>query len=157
MPGSLENFVRRCQSHNDDPPYNYALQPTLHVARLKATLAIMKVALVLMLCVAGTASASDARFRGRFYWGHEMVSFHPCGSKKAYWVDIEENLLKPLRDRSEKLREERREPYPPIYLEAVGKIDTKSKREGFAEDYDGLFVVKKVTRVSDIVPSGCAK
>jgi hypothetical protein len=37
----------------------------------------------------------------------------------------------------------------------VGTIDTKSKREGFARDYDGLFHLREVTSVSDLVPKDC--
>jgi hypothetical protein len=107
--------------------------------------------------MAGTASGADTAFHGRFYWGAEVQSFHPCGSKKAYWVDGEEKTLQSLRDRTEKLRERRSKPYQPIYIEAVGKIDTQSEREGFAKDYDGLFNLRKVMRVSNVVPKECAK
>ena len=116
----------------------------------------MKWALALMLSVAQTASAIQAQHRGRFYWGHEVQSFRPCGSKKAYWVRGEEKALQSLRDRTEKLRRQRGKPYPPVYIEALGKIDTESKREGFAADYDGLFSLRKVVRVSNVVPKECA-
>ena len=119
-------------------------------------LAAMKWALALMLSVAQTAWAIEAQHRGRFYCGHEVQSFRPCGSKKAYWAGGEEKALKPLRDRTEKLRRQRGKPYQPVYIEALGKIDTKSKREGFAADYDGLFNLRKVVRVSDVVPKECA-
>jgi hypothetical protein len=117
----------------------------------------MKWALTLMLGVAGTTWASDSTLRGRFYWGHEVESFQPCGSKKAYWVKGDKKVLQPLRDRTERLREQRGKPYQPIYVEAVGTIDTKSKREGFAEDYQGHFHLRKVARVSNVVPKVCSK
>ena len=66
-------------------------------------------------------------------------------------------MLQPLRERAEKLREWRGKPYQPIYIEAVGAIDTRSKREGFAENYRGLFHLHKVMRASNGVPKGCAK
>lgn len=117
----------------------------------------MNRALALILFAATTASASDGNHRGRFYWGHEVQSFHPCGSKKAYWAEGEEKTIQALRDRNERLREQRGKPYQPIYIEAVGSIDTKAKREGFAEDYDGLFQLRKVVRVSNVVPKDCVK
>ena len=117
----------------------------------------MKWVVTLMLGVAGITWASDSTLRGRFYWGHEVESFRPCGSKKAYWVKGDKNVLQPLRDRTERLREQRGKPYQPIYIEAVGAIDTKTKREGFAEDYQGLFHLRKVVRLSDVVPKGCGK
>jgi hypothetical protein len=50
---------------------------------------------------------------------------------------------------------QRGKPYPPIYIEAVGALDTRSPREGFARGYDGLFHLRKVERVSDVVPKEC--
>jgi CubicO group peptidase (beta-lactamase class C family) len=100
--------------------------------------------------------AADAPHRGKFYWGHEVRSFHPCGSKQAYWVEGDETTIQPLRERSEKMREQRRKPYQPIYIEAVGTIDVESKRDGFAAEYDGLFHLHKVLRVSNTVPKACA-
>lgn len=63
--------------------------------------------------------------------------------------------MQPLRDRAESLRAQQGKPYPPIYIEAVGEVDTKSKREGFAQDYDGLFHLREVKRVSGVVPKEC--
>ena len=118
--------------------------------------AVVKWPLALLLCMAATAWGSDSTFRGRFYWGHEVQSFHPCGSKKAYWIKGEERTLQSLRVRTEQLRERRGKPYQPIYIEALGAIDTKSRREGFAEDYDGLFNLRKVVRVSNVIPKQCS-
>ena len=117
----------------------------------------MKWAVALMLCVASTTWGSDSPLRGRFYWGHEVESFQPCGSRKAYWVQGDEKILHPLRDRTERLREQRGKPYQPIYVEAVGAIDTKSKREGFAQNYHGLFHLLKVARASNVVPKECSR
>jgi hypothetical protein len=117
----------------------------------------MRWAVTLMLGVAGSAVAGDGALRGRFYWGHEVESFQPCGSKKAYWVKGDKKVLQPLRERTERLREQRGKPYQPIYVEAVGAIDTKSRREGFAGDYHGLFHLRKVARASNVVPKDCGK
>jgi hypothetical protein len=122
-----------------------------------SALGVMKWALTLLLCIAGTAWGADSTFRGRFYWGHEVESFHPCGSKSAYWVEGEDQTLRPLRDRTEKLHQRRGKPYQPIYIEAVGEIDTKSKRQGFAADYDGLFSLTNVVRASNVLPKECRK
>lgn len=117
----------------------------------------MKIALALMLSVIGTVWAADDKFQGIFSWGHEVQSFQPCGSAKTYWVVGEEKLLQPLRNRTDKLRENRGKPYQPIYVEVTGVIDLNSKREGFAERYDGLFELRKVANVSDFLPRGCSK
>ena len=112
-------------------------------------------ALAIVAAVACGACTSDSAVRGRLYWGHEVRSFQPCGSQNVYWVRGSEQALRPMRERSESLRAARGEPYPPLYIEAVGEIDTESKREGFAQDYDGLFHLREVTRVSDAVPKEC--
>ncbi|HSA91366.1 MAG TPA: hypothetical protein VLF42_15860 [Burkholderiales bacterium] len=93
--------------------------------------------------------------RGRLHWGHEVRSFQPCGSKSAYWVRADEKTLQRLRERAERLRAQQGKPYPALYLDAVGTIDTKSNRDGFARGYDGLFHLREVTRVSEVVPRDC--
>jgi hypothetical protein len=102
-----------------------------------------------------SACASDSIVRGRFYWGHEVRSFQPCESKNVYWVRAPKQTLQPLRERAEALTA-RDKPYPPLYIEAVGEIDTESKREGFAQSYDGLFHLREVSGVSDAVPEECS-
>ena len=114
----------------------------------------MRWAVALLAGVLGTACGEDT-LRGRVYWGHEVRSFLPCGSKKAYWVEGEDRTLRPLRRRADALRGRNGKPYPPIYVEAFGTIDTRSKREGFARDYDGLLRLREVARVSDVVPEEC--
>lgn len=111
----------------------------------------------MLLWAIGQPWAYGGNYRGTFAWGHEVQSFEPCGSKKAYWVVGDENILQSLRDHTERLRIQRGKPYQPIYIEAVGLIDTKSKRDGFDNNYDGLFRLHKITKVSDIVPKGCEK
>jgi hypothetical protein len=113
----------------------------------------MKWVPALVLCVAGCAGTSDSSYRGTLTWGHEVRAFKPCGgSAKRYWVVGDENLLRPLRDRSE-----RGKPYQPIYVEVVGAIDTQSTRDGFAKDYDGIFRLRDIRQVSDVVPEECGK
>lgn len=99
--------------------------------------------------------AADARHRGRFYYGPEAQVFEPCGVVKSYWVKGDDKTLQPLRARSEQLREQRGKAYLPVYVEILGSIDTKSPREGFAEDYDGLLHLRKVLKVSTAIPKKC--
>ena len=115
----------------------------------------MKWAAVIGAGIACGACASDGAMRGRLHWGHEVRSFQPCGSRSAYWVRADEKTLQRLRERAEESRAQRSKPYPPLYLEAVGEIDTKSTREGFARDYEGVLNLREVTRVSDVVPPDC--
>ena len=114
----------------------------------------MRIALAFLMLLAAPGFAAETATRGRYYYGAEVESFHPCGSNKAYWVVGEEEMLKPLRDRTDQLRKPHRA-YPPIYVEFFGEVDEKAKREGFAEDYDALFHVRKIVRVSNIAPKDC--
>jgi hypothetical protein len=111
--------------------------------------------LVLLLAAAPAAWSADSIFQGRFYWGHEVRSFQPCGSKASYWVQADEKTLQALRKRVESSRPPQGGPYRPIYLEAAGVLDTASRREGFARDHDGLFRLSKLARVSNTVPKEC--
>ena len=111
----------------------------------------------LLLCAAGSTWAADEMLRGRYAFGHEVESFRPCGSRKSYWVQGGDRTLQPLRQRAERLREMRGKPYQPIYVEATGTIDTRSKRDGFARDYDGVVHLRKVARISNAIPDACGK
>jgi hypothetical protein len=110
---------------------------------------------MLLAALASAAWPADARYRGRFYWGPEVQVFEPCTELKAYWVDGDDKALKPLIARSTKLSDERGKANLPVYVELLGRIDTKSKREGPAEDYDGLLHVRKVLRASTAIPKRC--
>ncbi|SRR6266436_271175 len=114
----------------------------------------MKTVLTVVLCFAGTVWAADTATRGRYYYGAEVESFHPCGSQNAYWVVGEEQMLKPLRDRTDKLRKPHGA-YPPIYVEFIGEVNEQEEREGFAESYDALFHLRQVVRVLNTVPKDC--
>jgi putative lipoprotein len=109
----------------------------------------------LFCCLVCLSCAPDTKFRGRFYWGHEVRSIQPCGSRSAYWVRGDDKTLQPLRERAERLRAQQGKPYPPLYVEVVGEIQTNSATEGFARDYDGLFNLREVKSVSDVVPREC--
>jgi hypothetical protein len=110
---------------------------------------------IVLAVLAGATWAADARYRGRFYWGPDVQVFEPCTELKAYWVDGDDKALKPLVARSAKLAEKRDKAHLPMYVELMGRIDTKSKREGPAEDYDGLLHVRKVLRASTAIPKRC--
>lgn len=107
----------------------------------------VQVALVLLACGVGTACAAEQGFRGRFHWGQEAPAFQPCGSAKAYRVLGPDKELLPLRERSNRLRRERNNPYPILYLEAAGAL----------EDREGVFQLTRVTRVSSAVPKDCTR
>lgn len=121
---------------------------------LSQALVFIKYSLLGILALMCPAFASGDTARGRYYWGAEVESFHPCNSSRAYWVVGDESLLKPLRHRIDELRTMDR-PYPSIFFEADGEIDSTSERDGFAESYDGLFRLRKVMHASNVAPKDC--
>lgn len=112
---------------------------------------------LLLLAAAAAAWPADTRYRGRFYYGPDVQVFEPCRELKAYWVDGDAKTLKPLISRSDALREQRGKDHLPVYVELTGRIDTRSAREGPAEDYDGFLHVRRVLRVSTAIPKRCAE
>ena len=102
-----------------------------------------------------SACATDSKYRGRFYWGPEVQVFEPCAEVKSFWVKADQKTLQPLINRSEQLRLKHGKPYRPLYVELIGSVDIKSKREGFAADYDGILHVRKLVRTSDSIPKRC--
>jgi hypothetical protein len=109
-------------------------------------------AAALSLGLIACTSAEAKPIRGLYFWGHEVETFHPCGSDKAYWVVGEESLLQPLRDKAKEASAAR--PYQPIYVEVVVVPEGKAT-DGFAADYDGVYRFKSVATVSYSPPPGC--
>ncbi|MDY3528557.1 copper resistance protein NlpE [Riemerella anatipestifer] len=72
--------------------------------------------------------------------GHEVSSFRPANSAKVYWI---EDPSGELQKRYEAIVKDKKTPYFPVKANLVLEKDTK-KAEGFAEDYDGVVVVKKL-------------
>jgi hypothetical protein len=110
---------------------------------------------ILLVALTSAAGAADTRYRGRFYWGPDVQVFEPCTQLKAYWIEGDEKTLKPLIARSEQLTEKRGKTHLPVYVELLGRLDTRSQREGPAEDYDGVLHVRKVLRASAAIPKRC--
>ena len=111
--------------------------------------------LSVLVIALGICGCQSQALVGRYIWGHEVRSFAPCGTAKAYWVVGPETVLAPLRAQSDALRLKESTPYPPLYLEAVGTIDVNGPRDGFAEQYDGIVKLSKVVRVSEDIPNRC--
>lgn len=117
-----------------------------------------RLAVLLPALLAATAVwPADRTLRGRYYFGPEVEVFEPCTQVVSYWVQGPDKVLQPLRDRSEQLREKRGKSIRPLYVEFLGSIDTKTEREGFARNYDGLVRVSKVRKFSTAVPKKCSE
>ncbi|MGL5335946.1 MAG: hypothetical protein ACRC9R_07345 [Enterovibrio sp.] len=94
-------------------------------------------------------------YRGIYTQGFEVSSFTPCGSKKDHWLWAkDEKLLQKLDARIDKIRDQKGEPYPSLYVEMMA-VDIGKSAEGFAADYHSTLDMKKLLRYSQTIPSNC--
>jgi hypothetical protein len=112
------------------------------------TIATACVAVFISGCTVGT------HLRGHYYWGHEVETFHPCGSKQAFWVVGDASLLQPLREKSAQVSKAQGKPYLPIYVEVSAVTEGKAK-DGFAADYDGVYRFTAVQVSDTFSPTDC--
>jgi hypothetical protein len=120
------------------------------------SLVLMKAAFAaLVALISAEAIAAGPGVPGLYIFGHEVETFQPCHSKQVFWVVGSEASLKTLRQQAEKKHLSTGKPYQAIYVELDGRVDTKSKRDGFAASYDGLFRFGKIEVVKFDVPSSC--
>jgi hypothetical protein len=83
---------------------------------------------------------------GLYTWGHEVVSFEPCGSNVQYWATGETTITKPLNEASFNKAVARKSPYQPIFIRTKIKV-LPPAQEGFAESYDGLIELLDVKKL----------
>ncbi|MDR2195405.1 MAG: hypothetical protein LBE50_02220 [Gallionellaceae bacterium] len=105
----------------------------------------------LLLITSAHAQAVD----GVYVFGHEVETFQPCESSKIYWATGSRDVLKPLENKANNLRS-MEDPYPSLFVEIVGHYDrAATSDDGFAEMYDGYFLIQEVLHVSTTIPSWC--
>jgi hypothetical protein len=112
------------------------------------------VAVAIAVLTSSCASTGSTQLSGHYYWGHEVETFHPCGSEQAFWVVGDAALLQPLRDKAMGVSQAIGKPYAPIYVEASGVAEGKAK-DGFAADYDGVYRFSAVQVANSSTPAGC--
>ena len=112
-----------------------------------------RIAVALAIAVSVTASASDFDdvFSGRYYWGAEVNSFHPCGEATSYWVSASSWVQAPL---IELVKTQAKEPYQPVFVKFRGHL-LDEVRDGFAADYDGLIRISEILEMSAELPADC--
>ncbi len=104
-----------------------------------------------LLPVFTLAASCDRVYSGLYYWGAEVNTFQPCGSKHTYWVSASSWVLGPLK---QFLQANTCEPYQPIYIEMRGHL-LDEKTDGFASQYDGLIRISEVISKDLEIPPGC--
>lgn len=112
---------------------------------------------ILFVCALSSCAnvKSADSIRGNYYWGHEVESFHPCGSDQSFWVVGSASVLQMLREEALRLSKARGQPYQPLYVEASAFQEGKPE-DGFAADYDGVYRFILIKTFSASIPSDCA-
>ena len=101
--------------------------------------------------VAAGAIASPPEWEGLYTYGHEVNSFHPCGSSQDYWISTSPSINRQLRDF---VIQHTTEAYQPVYLRLRGQLSME-KGDGFAADYDGLMHIQEMVTLSEYAPVHC--
>ena len=90
---------------------------------------------------------------GIFVYGHEVRTFQPCGSHRVLWVQGSERILTALRESHEVLTSQS---YEEIFVKLRGE-ELPTPEDGFAADYDGVWVVEEVLKIHKRFEGDCDK
>lgn len=87
-------------------------------------------------------------FKGVYSFGPEEKSFKDCDNGQEFWVvDSSAQLeLKYSQLQFEK-------PYEQVYVEVEGK-KVRSGKDGLGSQYDSTLVVKKLRKITKVIPDG---
>lgn len=107
---------------------------------LKITLLLI-LSLFVISCTAHD-SQKEKVMKGHLVFGHEVRSFKPSDSDKTYWlIDASDD------DIWDKYKSFNKAPYQPIYAE-IKVVKSERSDIGFAQDYDGIYEVKDLIKIS---------
>ncbi len=83
--------------------------------------------------------------------GNEVQTFIPCGSKKVYWIQADQESLDAFQVAIAEFTDE---PYEPFAAEIYGRLSDQAG-DGFAADYDGRVFVEGVVEVAPASELDC--
>jgi len=83
--------------------------------------------------------------------GNEVRTFIPCGSKKVYWIQADQESLDTFQTA---IAEYTDEPFEPFFAEIDGRLSDETG-DGFAADYDGQVFVEGVVQVAPASELDC--
>ena len=85
-------------------------------------------------------------YKGLYSFGPEIKSFKDCDNGSEFWV---KDSSAQLELQYSQLNFEK--PYEPVYVEVQG-IKLKSGREGLGSEYDSTLIVKKLIKITKVIP-----
>lgn len=105
-----------------------------------------------LLLGAAVCASESVDVAGAYIFGHEVRSFQPCGSSKVYWVKpVSPGISAVLRKHHTELAVP---PYGQIYV-VVSGWPSDERTAGFAQSYEGYFVVSEVLQAARQIPPDC--
>lgn len=90
-------------------------------------------------------------YKGYYIYGHEVNTFQPCGQTKVFWLSGSNEVLEKMQQHYARYTGQ---PYEEVFVELAGDVVGKAS-DGFAMDYDGRFLVKKVLRMKKRLADDC--
>ncbi len=107
---------------------------------------------MVLVCSCNTGSKSkEIVYRGVYSFGPEVKSFKDCDSGREFWVT---DSSKQLELSYAQLNFEK--PYEPVYVEVEG-VKVHSGKEGLGSEYDSTLVVKKLIKITKVIPQDMCK
>lgn len=98
-------------------------------------------------CNRNEKKAAPAIYKGLYRFGPEVKSFENCETGTEFWAADSSSMLEL---KYSQLNFEK--PYEPVYVEVEGyKIKTK-KTDGLDAHYDSILVVKKLNKITKVIP-----
>lgn len=91
------------------------------------------------------------KLSGSYIYGHEVNTFKPCAQNKVYWVLGDDKMLNTLKKHYNTFSSK---PYSRVYVEILAEFKDKGS-DGYAMDYDGQVLVKKMLKMEPFSESLC--
>lgn len=85
-------------------------------------------------------------YKGVYKFGPEEKSFSDCETGNEFWAADKANL------EQEYAKLNFQKPYEPVYIEVEGDKIKATKADALAPQYDSIIVVKKLVKITKVIP-----
>lgn len=106
---------------------------------------------LMVFLIQSCSIAGIKKFEGSYFWGVEEEVLVSCGGE-SFWLEGSPSDLGPFRDIVRKEKESGSD--KPIFVELLA-TEGKKATDGFAMDYEGVLVIRKIRLISKNVPERC--
>ncbi|MBW4888590.1 hypothetical protein KXQ82_02640 [Mucilaginibacter sp. HMF5004] len=91
--------------------------------------------------------ATPAVYKGLYSFGPEVKSFKDCETGSEFWATDSSATLELQYSQLNFAK-----PYEPVYVEVEGDKVKASKADGLDAQYDSILVVKKLVKITKVIP-----